>query len=90
MGALVAGVAARFGDRVDVRGHIRPLKHVVGLFWEFGAGTEERGEDTGATIIGPMIRSDGRVIVNFALDVKIGAVRDRPTQSMHITCVCRS
>ena len=30
------------------------------------------------------------VFVDYALDVNIGAVRDRPTQSMHITCVCRS
>ena len=66
MGALVAGVAAGFGDRVDVRGHIRPFKKSPGgVFWEFGAGTEERDVDTVATIIWPMIRSDSRVKRRF-------------------------
>ena len=31
----------------------------------------------------------GRIIL-FVLDMKIGAVRDRPTQSVRITFVCRS
>ena len=42
VGAFVAGVAAGSGDRVDVRGKICSLKHAGGVFWEFGAGTEEQ------------------------------------------------
>ena len=48
-----------------------------------------RHEDRGEEFAVGALRSVS-VFVNFALDVKIGAVRDRPTQSMHITCVCRT
>ena len=61
MGALVAGVAAGFDDRVDVR------RQIVAVRWESGAGTEERDVDTVATSIGSMalVRSESRVKRRF-------------------------
>ncbi len=36
------------------------------------------------------IRSVKVFVTLETLDIKIGAVPDRPTQRMHITCVCRT
>ena len=61
VGALVAGVAAGFDDRVDVR------RQIVAVGWESGSGTEECDEDTVATSIGSMaiVRSDSRIKRRF-------------------------
>jgi hypothetical protein len=55
VGALVAGVAAGFGDRGEVR------RQILVVRWESGAGTEEPDVDTVAKSIFAIFNSDSRV-----------------------------